>query len=117
MVVKVTLYGSGGLVRLIHLSCLHSMSFTEMTLGWATVLSVIWAYVFRRKHPRAASRIGFVVIWANAAGFFWKILLFALTKDGAERTVLIVSAVLMPGLVAAYWHRYWQQKRPDKKQV
>lgn len=93
------------------------MSIIELIIGLATILTVIWAYVFRRKYPVAVSRIGFVVIWSNAAAFCLKILSFALTKDGVERSVLILSSVVMPCLVAAYWHRYWQRKRPDKKQV
>ena len=64
-----------------------------------------------------AAKIIFTVIWVNAAGFFLKIFLFALTKEGGERVVLIVASVLAPALVAAYWHRYWQGRRPDKKQI
>jgi hypothetical protein len=63
------------------------------------------------------ARIVFTVIWANAAGFFLKIFLFALTKEDGERAVLVVASVVAPALVAGYWHRYWQRKRPDKKQI
>ena len=64
-----------------------------------------------------AAKIIFTVIWVNAAGFFLKIFLFALTKEGGERAVLIVASVLVPALVATYWHLYWQRRRPDKKQI
>lgn len=91
------------------------MKIFEIIIGLATALSLMWAYFSREKYPSAVARIVFVVIWTNAASFFLKLLLFALTKEGGERIVLIVSSALAPILVAAYWHRYWQQKRPDKK--
>jgi hypothetical protein len=93
------------------------METAEIIVGLATLLSVVWAYVVRRRKPAVAAKIVFTVIWVNALGFFLKIFLFALTKEGGERAVLIVASVLGPALVATYWHRYWQGRRPDKKQV
>ena len=93
------------------------METAEIIVGLATLLSVVWAYVVRRRKPAVAAKIVFTVIWVNALGFFLKIFLFALTKEGGERAVLIVASVLVPALVATYWHRYWQGGRPDRKQV
>jgi type VI protein secretion system component VasK len=93
------------------------MKTAEIIVGLATLLSVVLAYVFRSSQPALVAKIVFAIIWVNAAGFFLKIFLFALTKEGGERAVLIVASVLVPMLVAAYWHRYWQRRRPDKKQV
>jgi len=93
------------------------MKNAEIIVGLATLLSVVLAYVVRRRKPAVAAKIVFTVIWVNALGFFLKIFLFALTKEGGERAVLIVASVLVPALVATYWHRYWQGRRPDKKQV
>jgi lipopolysaccharide export LptBFGC system permease protein LptF len=93
------------------------MKTAEIIVGLATLLSVVLAYVFRRRQPTVAAKIVFTVIWINAAGFFLKIFLFALTKEGGERAVLVVASVVAPALVAGYWHRYWQRKRPDKKQI
>ena len=93
------------------------MKTAETIVGLATLFSVVLAYVFRRKNPAVAAKIVFTVIWVNAVGFFLKIFLFALTKEGGERAVLIVASVLVPALVATYWHRYWQGRRPEKKQI
>ena len=93
------------------------MKTAEIIVGLATLLSVVLAYVFRSSQPALVAKIVFAIIWVNAAGFFLKIFLFALTKEGGERAVLIVASVLVPTLVAAYWLRYWQRRRPDKKQV
>ena len=93
------------------------METAEIIVGLATLLSVVWAYVVRRRKPAVAAKIVFTVIWVNALGFFLKIFLFALTKEGGERAVLIVASVLFPALVATYWHRYWQGRRPDRKQA
>ena len=93
------------------------METAEIIVGLATLLSVVWAYIVRRRKPAVAAKIVFTVIWVNALGFFLKIFLFALTKESGERAVLIVASVLGPALVATYWHRYWQGRRPDKKQV
>ena len=93
------------------------MKNAEIILGLATLLTVVLAFIVRRRKPAVAAKIVFSVIWVNALGFFLKIFLFALTKEGSERAVLIVASVLAPVLVATYWHRYWQGRRPDKKQI
>jgi hypothetical protein len=93
------------------------MKTAEIIVGFATLLSLGLAHVFRKRQPAVTARIVFTVIWANAAGFFLKIFLFALTKEDGERAVLVVASVVAPAIVAGYWHRYWQRKRPDKKQI
>ena len=93
------------------------MKIFEMIVGLATLLGVVLAYVFRRRRPVVSAISVFIIIWMNAAGLFLKIFLFALTKEGGERAVLVVTSVVGPSLVAVYWHRYWQGKRPDKKQI
>ena len=93
------------------------MKTAEIILGLAMLLSIVLAYIVRRRKPAVTAKIIFTFIWVNALGFFLKIFLFALTKEGGERAVLIVASVLFPALVATYWHRYWQGRRPDKKQI
>ncbi|MFZ9436475.1 MAG: hypothetical protein ACO29B_04070 [Opitutales bacterium] len=67
------------------------MKTAEIIVGLATLLSVVLAYVFRSSQPALVAKIVFAIIWVNAAGFFLKIFLFALTKEGGERAVLIVA--------------------------
>ncbi len=90
------------------------MKTAETVAALVTIVAVVLAYIFRTKYPAAVARVGFIIIWSNAAVFFLKICLFALTKEGGERAVLLVTSVLALALVAFYWHRFWQMKRPDK---
>ena len=93
------------------------MKVFEIIVGLATLLGVVLAYVFRRRRPVVSAISVFIIIWMNAAGLFLKIFLFALTKEDGERAVLVITSVVGPLLVAVHWHRYWQGKRPDKKQI
>jgi hypothetical protein len=45
--------------------------------------------------------------------FATQVISFGLTKEGAERFVLICTAILVTPAVAYYWFKVWQRKRPD----
>jgi len=66
-----------------------------------------------RKKPAVAGMLGVAVIVMGAVSFAIWVIAFALTKEGAERLVLVLTAILVSPAVGYYWFRVWQRKRPD----
>ena len=66
-----------------------------------------------KKKPRLAGQFGVGVIALSAISFALEGVVFALSKHGMERLILIGLSFLGATAVALYWFRIWQRKRPD----
>lgn len=66
-----------------------------------------------RKKPAIAGMLGVAVTVIGASSFAVWVIAFALTKEGAERLVLILTAIFAAPAVGYYWFRVWERKRPD----
>lgn len=90
------------------------MKYLEIIATCIALSAIIWALFSYKKHPKAVGKIGLAVIYTTALSFSLKIFIFSFSKEGGERLVLIFSALIIPALLAAYWHRFWQRHRPDR---
>jgi hypothetical protein len=79
----------------------------------AILLSLVGCRHFYKKRPRLAGRLGVAAILLGGTSFAFQVIEFSLTKEGMERVVIIGTAVLITPIIAAYWLRVWQKKRPD----
>lgn len=84
-------------------------------LATAVMLSCIitCVYSFKTK-PSLAGRLGVITIILSALLFAVRVIAFAFTKNGVERTVLICAGLVSALAIAFYWLRVWQVKRPDR---
>ncbi|MEO6992786.1 MAG: hypothetical protein ABI273_04080 [Lacunisphaera sp.] len=85
----------------------------QFVMTFALLGCVIGCAVSYKKKAVVAGRLGVAVIALGALAFAIQVFAFALTKQGAERLVLIAIALLASPAVGYYWLRIWQRKRPD----
>jgi multisubunit Na+/H+ antiporter MnhG subunit len=86
--------------------------------GIMTILvlaAAIGCIALYKKNPQTAGKLGVWVIVLSGMSFAIQVISFGLTKEGAERFVLICTAFLATPVVAYYWFKVWQRKRPDAK--
>ena len=89
------------------------METVQLIMTLAVVACIAGCIALFRKKPAVAGRLGVVVIVIGTLSFVVQVITFALTKEGAERLVLISTAIIASPAVAYYWFRVWQRKRPD----
>ena len=89
------------------------MKLLDLTLFLAVALSLAGCIVFYRKKPSLSGRLGAIFIVISGTSFVIRVFLFAITKEGAERLVLLGFGALAGPAVIMYWLRVWQRKRPD----
>lgn len=85
----------------------------QLIMTLAVISCIAGCIVLYRKKPAVAGKLGTGVIVLGALSFAIQVTAFALTKEGAERLVLISTAIIASPAVAYYWFRVWQRKRPD----
>jgi hypothetical protein len=85
----------------------------QLIIALFEVACIAGCIVLFRKKPAVAGRLGTTVIVLGAAYFAVQVISFALTKEGAERLVLISTGIIVSPAVGYYWFRVWQRKRPD----
>ncbi len=85
----------------------------QLIMTLAEVACIAGCIALFRKKPSVAGKLGTAVIVLAALYFAIQVIAFALTKEGAERLVLILTAILASPAVGYYWYRVWQRKRPD----
>ena len=89
------------------------MKIFELIMSFVILACIVGCMVLYRKVPKVSGRLGIAVIALGVASFAIEIVVFAITKEGVERVVLLCTALLVSPAVAYYWFRVWQRKRPD----